>query len=895
MKPYSQNIEDLYRELKTSNNGLSSDEARYRLIENGRNELNEGKKKSLAQRFFSQFKDVMIIVLIVAAIVSSVLAIIQGQKSGEYTDLIDAGIILFIVLLNAVIGTVQEVKADNSLEALRNMNKPLSKVYRDGKLERINSEELVVGDVVVLETGDYVPADLRLIDSASLKIEESALTGESVPVEKDFNQIVPENAPLGDRVNMAYSTGTVSYGRGIGVVVGTGMNTEVGKIAGMLTGDEQTTPLQKQLAKTAKIISVVVLIVAAIIFAVSLIRGIITKEREILDEIISCFMTAVAIAVAAIPEGLPAVVTIVLALGVQRMSKRNAIIRNLPAVETLGCCEVICSDKTGTLTLNKMTVKEVYLPSGSFEGELPDNSESELLMKVMCLANDTNKTDDGLFGDPTETALVAFCEERGISYKQIRNENKRMDEIPFDSIRKLMTTLNKRDGKFLQCTKGAPDMLIRRCARIYVNGEVRAITPEDIRAIDDANLAMGKKALRVLGIAVKFEFDRMIDENNLCFVGLVGMIDPPRSEVKEAVNRCIKAGIRPIMITGDHMQTAAAIAEEIGIKRNGDMVMSGAMIDSLTDEEFADCIKNYSVFARVSPENKVRIVKAYQAQGMVVAMTGDGVNDAPAIKNADIGVGMGITGTDVSKGAADMVLADDNFVTIVGAVEEGRKIFANIIKAVQFLFSANIAEVLCLFIATVILGSIQGENVTFLSAVMILWVNLITDTLPALALGVEKAESNIMDVPPRKRGKSLFSGNVGKDIIIQGAMQSILCMVSFCLGYYVFKAPIEASTMAFITISFIQLFHSYNLRSESESILKKGLFSNKLLNLSFIIGTVLMLFVILVPGINTWFGIAPLSIGQWGIALGLAIAIIPFVEIQKAIERKVEKYKSKCI
>lgn len=890
---HSKSVDELYSELNTSKEGLTSEEAKTRLLRDGKNELDEGKKKTIAQRFFSQFKDVMIIVLIVAAVLSSVLAIIQGRSTGEYTDLIDAGIILFIVLLNAVIGTIQEIKADNSLEALRNMNKPLSKVYRDGKLEKVNSEDLVKGDVVVLEAGDYVPADLRLIDSASLKIEESALTGESVPVEKDCNQVIPENSPLGDRVNMAYSTGVVSYGRGEGVVVGTGMDTEVGKIAGMLTGEEQTTPLQKQLAKTAKIISVIVLIVAGIIFAVSLIRGLITKEGELLEEIISCFMTAVAIAVAAIPEGLPAVVTIVLALGVQRMSKKNAIIRNLPAVETLGCCEVICSDKTGTLTLNKMTVKELYTPSGSSSAlEVQEGAERELLMRIMCLANDTNKTEEGLFGDPTETALVTFCEEKGLSYDDTRIKYKRINEIPFDSIRKLMTTVNLSDGVAIQCTKGAPDMLVDRCTKIYVNGEVKDITPSDLEAIAEANHAMGKKALRVLGFAVKLDFDGKMNENDLCFVGLIGMIDPPRSEVKEAVKRCIKAGIRPIMITGDHMQTAAAIAEEIGIKRGSDKVMSGAMIDSLTDEEFANCIREYSVFARVSPENKVRIVKAYQAQGMVVAMTGDGVNDAPAIKNADIGVGMGITGTDVSKGAADMVLADDNFVTIVGAVEEGRKIYSNIIKAVQFLFSANIAEVLCLFITTVILGSIQGENVTFLTAVMILWVNLITDTLPALALGVEKAESNIMDVPPRKQGKSLFSGNVGKDILIQGSMQTLLSMISFILGYYVFKDAGKASTMAFITIGFIQLFHSYNLRSESESILKKGLFSNKLLNLSFIIGAVLLLFVIFVPGINTWFGIEALTVGQWGIALGLAIAIIPFVELQKLIERKIDKKKA---
>ncbi len=894
MKGFSKTIEQVLTDHRTSQDGLTSVEAESRLKKDGKNELDAGKKKTLLGRFFSQFKDVMIIVLIIAAVISTVLAIVSGKKSGDYTDLIDSGIIFFIVILNAVIGTVQEVKADNSLEALRNMNKPLSKVFRDGELVKLPSELLVEGDIVVLEAGDYVPADLRLIETASLKIEESALTGESVPVDKDADVIVDEKAPIGDRVNMAYSTGTVSYGRGVGVVVNVGMNTEVGKIAGMLTGDEQTTPLQKQLAKTAKIISVIVLAVAFVIFAVSLIRGIITDGEHIMDEILSCFMTAVAIAVAAIPEGLPAVVTIVLALGVQRMSKKNAIIRNLPAVETLGSCEIICSDKTGTLTLNKMTVKKLYTIGNTINAdEVIKNSDTDMLVKALMLCNDTQKTPDGLFGDPTETALVAFGERYGYDYHTVLVENKRFDEIPFDSVRKLMTTYNDTSNGKVAYVKGAPDILISRCTKILDNGTVRDITKADIDNITSVNMSFGDGALRVLGSAMTYDVscDKSIIENELIFIGLVGMIDPPRAEVKEAVKKCFKAGIRPIMITGDHMVTASAIAREIGIKRKGDKVMSGAMIDSMSDEEFFACIEEYSVFARVSPENKVRIVRAYQSKGKVVAMTGDGVNDAPAIKNADIGIGMGITGTDVSKGASDMILVDDNFVTIVGAVEEGRKIYTNISKAVQFLFSANIAEVLCLFISTLILSSIVGENIIFLTPVMILWINLITDTMPALALGVEKAENDIMDNPPRQRGKSLFSGKTGKDIIIQGIMQTVLSMTAFCIGYFVFCSPEIASTMVFLTLGFIQLFHSYNMRSANRTVVHKDLFTNKVLNLSFLLGAVLLLAVVLIPGLNTWFGAVTLDWKQWLIALGCAIAIVPFVEIQKVIENKIKATK----
>ena len=872
---YSESKEEVLRAAETDGTGLKSEEAAKRLNENGRNELASQKKKSLFVKFLEQFKDVMIIVLIAAAVVSAAVAIFEKN----YSDLIDSGLIMLIVVINAIIGVTQESKAEAALEALKNMNKPFSKVVRDGRVAQVRSEEIVIGDLVILEAGDIVPCDIRLLKSASLKIEEAALTGESVPVEKDSEAVIAENAPLGDRKNMAFSTGVVSYGRGSGVVVATGMKTEVGKIAGMLQGnDDQTTPLQKQLAKTAKILSIAVLAIAIAIFAAALIRDV---------PIVEAFMTAVAIAVAAIPEGLPAVVTIVLAIGVQKMSKRNAIIRNLPAVETLGCCEVICTDKTGTLTLNRMTVKEIYTTRGSVSADAEADVDGELLIRAVALCNDSAKAERGYSGDPTETALVYFAEAHGFDYATLREEYKRVDEIPFDSVRKLMTTYNERGGERVAYIKGATDVMLGRCSRIMRNGKAEIITDADREAVRKANSAMAKKALRVLGVAVNYGLEGVSEaEENMIFVGLVGMIDPPRPEVKEAVRVATGAGMRPIMITGDHRDTAAAIAAEIGILRPGDKVMEGAEIDALSDEEFASVIREYSVFARVSPENKVRIVKAYRSFGNVVAMTGDGVNDAPSIKEADIGIGMGITGTEVSKGAADMILADDNFATIVSAVEEGRKIFANIKKAVQFLLSANIAEVLCLFIATVFLG------VEFLTPVMILWVNLVTDSLPALSLGVEEAESNLMNVPPRKTGSSLFSGRTGQDIIIQGIMQTALVMLSFSLGHYVLPdraIPAVGMTMAFVSLCLIQLFHSFNLKKRESSIFHKDIFKNVWLDLSFVVGVALMLLVALVPPIAEVFGIAPLNAAEWGIAIGCAVLIVPLVEAQKIIEEIAER------
>jgi len=875
MKEFTtEKINNIYKHFETSENGLSTEEANARLEKNGKNKLDEGKKRSLIAKFFDQLKDVMIIVLLVAAVVSAVISIVEKN----YGELIDSGLILVIVLVNAIIGLIQENKAENSLEALKNMNKPYAKVLRDGKVEKIKSEDIVVGDIVVLEAGDYIPADIRLISSHSLKVEESALTGESVPVEKDAEAIVKASAPLGDRLNMVYSAGIVTYGRGTGVVVATGMDTEVGKIAGMLKeSDKQTTPLQVQLAKTAKLLSILVIFIAVIIFVVSIINK---------TPIVESFMTAVAIAVAAIPEGLPAVVTIVLALGVKKMSERNAIVKNLPAVETLGCCEVICSDKTGTLTLNQMTVKELYtFNTGLFSADkqIGTTDSEKQLLNSMVLCNDTVINEGNkLVGDPTETALIAYAMYlNNTNPIEMRNTMKRVEEIPFDSDRKLMTTVNLVNDKKVSYTKGAVDMLLDKCTKILDKNVVRDITPHDIDKIQEVNNLMADKALRVLAYAFKEEgLNKKELEQDLIFVGLTGMIDPPRTEVKDAVRTCKKAGMRAIMITGDHKATALAIAKEIGIYEQGDLVITGAELDKLSDEEFMANLHKYRVFARVSPENKVRIVKAFKKCKMIVAMTGDGVNDAPSIKMADIGIGMGITGTDVSKGAADMVLADDNFATIICAVEEGRKVYANIKKAVQYLLSANIAEVLCLFIATIFL------KVEFLTPVMILWVNLVTDSFPALALGMERAEKDIMNKKPRKTNSSLFSGKTGKDILIQGIMQTGLVMGSFCIGQYVLSGSEQLPlTMAFITLCFIQLFHSYNLKHEEKSIASSNPFNNNMLNYSFIGGAVLVVLVCTIPFLQSFFKTCDLTLVEWLIALGFSIAIIPLVEIQKVIER----------
>ncbi|MDR2634750.1 MAG: calcium-translocating P-type ATPase, PMCA-type [Clostridiales bacterium] len=887
-KPYEMSKEEVFLSLETDAGGLTSAEAAERLPKSGPNELTADKKRPMFLKFIDQFKDVMIIVLLAAAIVSAAMAV----YSGEYRDLIDSGLILLIVIVNAVIGLTQESKAESALEALKNINKPIAKVFRDGGIQKIKSGEIVPGDIVILEAGDIIPADMRLIESAALKIEEAALTGESVPSEKDADAEITSDAPLGDRRNMAYSSGIVSYGRGKGIVTSTGMNTEVGKIAKMLSeNDSERTPLQNQLAKTAKLLSLLILGIAVIIFIFSAVQN---GGNGIID----AFMTAVAIAVAAIPEGLPAVVTIVLALGVQKMSERNAIIRNLPAVETLGCCEIICSDKTGTLTLNKMTVQELYTVSGGAvaaeDGKTVSNAEFETLIRGMVLCNDTVAGDGGeLYGDPTETALVAYARSAGRDTAVINAENPRVDEIPFDSVRKLMSTVNETeaDGRVVRTAyiKGAPDMLIKRCAYISCGGKTQKITAEDVKNIGGANAAMARKALRVLAVAVKYECsDTAAAEEGITFIGLVGMIDPPRPEVREAVEVCKRAGMTAVMITGDHKETASAIAKEIGILEDGHTAITGAELDEMDDGEFYGKLDTIRVYARVSPENKVRIVRAFKNhQKRIVAMTGDGVNDAPSLKAADIGIGMGITGTDVSKGASDMVLADDNFATIVSAVEEGRKVYSNIKKAVQFLLSANIAEVLCLFITTIFM------RVPFLTPVMILWVNMVTDSLPALALGMESAEKDIMSHPPRKNDSSLFHGRTGLDIAIQGMLQTALVLGVYCIGFYLIDHGDHAAsvTMAFAALCLIQLFHSYNLRSQTKSVLNGRILKNKALNTAFLVGAALVVLVITVPGLNGIFDAVALNGVQWAVVIAMSFAIIPLVEVVKAVEKVVFKHR----
>lgn len=886
-KTYNLSVEEAYAEYNTNETGLTSNEANDRLLKYGKNALAEQKPKTLLQRFFAQLKDLMIIILLVASLISAVIAVAEGV----YEDLLDAGVILIIVILNAVIGVIQEAKADDALKKLTNINKPFAKVYRDGEVVKIKSEDIVVGDIVLLEAGDIVPADIRLTSSNSLKIQESALTGESVPSEKNYDVVLEDTTPIGDQSNMAFSSGIVTYGRGSGVVVATGMQTQVGKIANMLNTEQKTnSPLQKQIAKTAKVLTYVVLGIALFIFAF----GIITKSpnQSLMDSIISNFMMAITIAVAAIPEGLPAVVTIVLALGVKKMSEKKAIVKNLPSVETLGCCEVICSDKTGTLTLNQMTVEQAYtLNSGIYLNSTKlTNFDNDLLIKGMTLCNDTKESKNKLIGDPTETALVAYAKSQNYKPKQLLKDHERIFEIPFDSDRKLMTTVHNYQNQKISFTKGALDILLNKCVKI-LDGEVcRDITPNDLKQIKDASKQMASSALRVLALAYKTEnldnFENL--ENNLVLVGFVGMIDPPRAEVIDAVKTCKKAGMSAVMITGDHLDTAVAIASKIGIYTKGDLAITGAELDKLSDEEFLQNLRKYKVYARVSPENKVRIVKAYKKINVIVAMTGDGVNDAPSIKSADIGIGMGITGTDVSKGVADIVLADDNFATIVLAVEEGRKIYSNIKKAVQYLLSANIAEVLCLFIASIFLRT------QFLTSIMILWINLVTDSFPALSLGMEKGEKDIMNYPPRKANSSLFAGETGINILIQGFFQTALTLTAFCIGAYVLTDGIlnhtVAMTMAFLTLALIQLFHSYNLRSQTHSLFSRNPFANKSLNIAFLVGIALIA-ITFVPALQSFFGTTSLTLTELLISVGCAIAIIPLVELQKIIMRIIKKNK----
>ena len=870
---YLQSVEDVFKEVQSSPSGLSSQEAASRLEKYGANTLQEGKKKSLLEKFVDQFKDFMILVLLVAAVVS------MFAHQGE-PDPTDAIIILAVVLLNAVLGVFQESKAEEAIEALKKMASPVASVLRDGHVEHIKGEDIVVGDVVILEAGDVVPADMRLFEVNTVKIEESALTGESVPVDKDLVIPTGDEVGIGDRTNMAFSSTNVTYGRAVGVVTSTGMNTEVGKIADMLANTEEgKTPLQENQDALGKWLTIMILVIAVIIFLVGMLRG---------NEWTHMLLTAIAIAVAAIPEGLPAISTIILALGTQKMAQRNALVRKLPAVETLGGVEIICSDKTGTLTLNQMTVEKMV-----YNNEIHDASEEiskdNIALRVMNLANDTKiSQDNSLLGDPTETAMVQYGLDKNYDVREELVNIPRVAEVPFDSTRKLMTTIHQlEDGKYLVATKGAPDMLLDRVTKIEKHGEVSAFTEDDRTTLMKLNKEMATQALRVLAMAYKVidTLPETVDsdsiEHDLIFAGLVGMIDPERKEAAAAIKVAQSAGIRTIMITGDHRDTAQAIAKRLGILRpdQEDGVLTGGELNDISDEELERTVETYSVYARVSPEHKVRIVKAWQKNGKVVSMTGDGVNDAPSLKQADIGVGMGITGTEVSKGASDMVLADDNFETIVVAVEEGRKVFANIQKAVQYLLSANFGEVMTMFVATMAGWSI-------LEPIHILWINLVTDVFPAIALGLEEAEADIMNHPPRGKGSNFLSNGVLPSIFYQGFFEGGITLFVFWYATHIAKwgNPV-GETMAFATLGLIQLFHAFNVKSVYKSLGQVGAFKNKMFNYAILLSAVMLLSVMVIPGLTTVFDVATLTAGQWLFVVASAFSIVPIVEIAKAIMR----------
>ncbi|MGT2681812.1 calcium-translocating P-type ATPase, PMCA-type [Streptococcus porci] len=875
---FTQTEDAVLSALQTSKKGLSSEEAANRLSQYGHNELDEGEKRTIWQKFLDQFKDLMIIILLAAAVLSVITEGTEGMT--------DAIIILLVVVLNAGFGVYQEGKAEAAIDALKSMSSPVARVRRDGHVKEVDSKELVPGDVVMLEAGDVVPADMRLLEAASLKIEEAALTGESVPVEKNLDVTLKEDAGLGDRVNMGYQNSNVTYGRGIGVVTNTGMYTEVGHIASMLANAEETdTPLKQNLHHLSKILTYAVLVIAAITFVVSVF---VRKEAPL-----AALMTAVALAVAAIPEGLPAVVTIVLSMGTQVLAKRNSIIRQLPAVETLGSTEIIASDKTGTLTMNQMTVEKVYYNGQVFDAT-DDIAKDNMTLRVMNFANDTKVDQNGkLIGDPTETALVQFGFDHTFDVREALKAEPRVAELPFDSERKLMSTIHKMaDNQFLVAVKGAPDQLLKRVTQIEENGTIRPITDADKAAILATNKSLAKEALRVLMMAYKYEtsvptLETEVVENNLIFAGLVGMIDPERPEAAQAVQVAKEAGIRPIMITGDHQDTAEAIAKRLGIidpNDTEDHVFTGAELNELSDEEFQKVFKQYSVYARVSPEHKVRIVKAWQNEGKVVAMTGDGVNDAPSLKTADIGIGMGITGTEVSKGASDMVLADDNFATIIVAVEEGRKVFSNIQKTVQYLLSANIAEVLTIFLATLF-----GWDV--LEPVHLLWINLVTDTLPAIALGMEPAEPGVMTHKPRGRNSSFFSGGVLGAVAYQGLMQGALVLGVY--GYAIFN-PVhlgdkaihaDALTMAYATLGLIQLVHAFNVKSVYQSIFTVGPFKNKTFNWAIVGSLILLVATLTIPFLEKIFHVSHLDWHQWIVVLIGSFLALVIVEVVKAVQR----------
>lgn len=888
MKHYLSTPEEVFKETSSSEKGLTSEQAQKRLEENGKNRLEEGKKKSVIRRLLEQFADPMIIILIVAAAISGITAAFEG---GFPSDVI---IILFVVILNAILGVVQESKAEKAIEALQEMAAATSKVERDGKVMQIKSEDLVVGDVIILEAGDAVPADARIIESASLKIEEAALTGESVPVNKFIDIInlkdTEKDVPLGDRKNMMYMGSSVVYGRGRAVVTATGMDTEMGKIAGALAqAQDGQTPLQKKLAQLSKILSFIVIGICAVIFAIGIIRELVTGNQIGLEFLLDTFMIAVSLAVAAIPEGLAAVVTVVLSIGVTNMSKKNAIIRKLTAVETLGCAQIICSDKTGTLTQNKMTVVEHY------------GDDEKMLATGMALCTDVNIDENKeIIGEPTEAALVAYALTLDLNKNDLSKSEPRVAEAPFDSMRKMMSTVHSKDGAYIQYTKGAPDEVLKCCTKILKDGKIRDITEADRTEILKKNKEYADRALRVLACSFKELSEIPADqspealEKDLVFCGLVGMIDPVRPEVKAAIEECRTAGIRPIMITGDHKDTATAIAMELGIIDSPDAAITGAQLNEISDEDFEKDVEKYSVYARVQPEHKVRIVNAWKKRGMITAMTGDGVNDAPSIKSADIGVGMGITGTDVTKNVADMVLADDNFATIVSAVEEGRRIYDNIRKSIQFLLASNLSEVLSIFFANLL-------GFTILKPVHLLWINLVTDCFPALALAMEKGEKNIMSRPPRKSKDGIFSGGVGFDIFYQGLFVTGLTLAAYFIGHYIEAGVWEITnspdgmTMAFLTMSMCEIFHSLNMRSQRGSTVAmtfKGSHNMYLFG-SCLMSLLMTTIVIYVPFLANAFDFQPIDLMEYAVALALAFAIIPLVEIVKAIERAVDKRKVK--
>lgn len=880
MKEYLQDCKVVLNEQKSSVDGLSADEAQKRLAENGRNKLREGKKESLLHRFIMEFTDPMTIILIVAAVVSAITSAYEKEFPA------DVIIILLVVLINAVLGVYQETKAEKAIDALQEIAAAKSKVKRGGKLQIVPSEELVTGDVVVLEAGDSVPADCRILNCASMKIEESALTGESVPVDKQSETLPDEGeVPLGDRKNMCYMGSNVVYGHGEAVVTATGMNTEMGKIAGALNdAKEGETPLQIKLNQLSKVLSYLVLGICVFIFVLDIIRNITSGQALTFDTMLDTFMVAVSLAVAAIPEGLATVVTIVLSIGVTKMSKRNAVVRRLTAVETLGCTQIICSDKTGTLTQNKMTVTD-------FKGD-----SEKLIAQAMALCSDAVLEDGVVKGEPTEAALVEWAKKLELPKNELELEFPRVAEAPFDSERKMMSTVHSSLNKgYIQYTKGAPDVVLSVCDQALINGRRVPMTEEVKNRILAQNKEMADQALRVLAVAMK-AYPKMPEdtsaaslETGLCFIGLAGMIDPVRPEAVDAIKEAQEAGIRPIMITGDHKDTAVAIAKELGIATDASQAITGVELNSISDEQLEKDIEKYSVYARVQPEHKVRIVNAWRKNGKVTAMTGDGVNDAPSIKNADIGIGMGITGTDVTKNVADMVLADDNFATIVSAVEEGRRIYDNIRKSIQFLLSSNLSEVLTIFIATL-------AGFVVLEPVHLLWINLITDSFPAMALGVEKGEPDIMKRAPRNSKDGIFAGGMGVDVVWQGLMVSVVTLLAYYAGMHLAHGTDEfvhqnGMTMAFLTLSLAEIFHSFNMRARRESIFRLKT-HNKFLYGAMALSLVLTTLVIYVPFLANAFDFAAISALEYLISILLAFMVIPIVELVKLIQRSTEKRRS---